>query len=64
MSEDVIELFGSETYYLDVNPYGTSSGTGIYLDDDGTNDELVGLLKGVNLTAGMIDGNTEGFSLV
>ena len=63
-SEDVIELSSAGTYYLDVNPYGTSAGTGIYLDDDGTNDELVGLLKGVELTAGAIDGNTQGFSLV
>ena len=67
VDEDVIRLSSanSQTYYLAGNPYGTSSGTGIYLDNDGTNDELVGLLEGVNnLTAGAIDGNTQGFSLV
>lgn len=68
-AEDIIELSASQTYYLDVNPMGTSSGTGIFIDSDGSGgytsgDELVGLLKDASLTAGEITGATAGFSLV
>ena len=69
VAEDVIELSSSQTYYLDENPLGTVSGTGIFIDDDGTagfssNDELVGLLQDVSLAAGEITGATTGFDLV
>ena len=67
-AEDVIELSSSQTYYLDVNPMGTSSGTGIYIDSDSSssytaNDELVGLVAGMNMT-GLVEPSTAGFSLV
>ncbi|MEM1392437.1 MAG: calcium-binding protein [Cyanobacteria bacterium P01_H01_bin.150] len=65
VNEDDIQLFGGENYYLDV-VRGSSS---IYIDNDGVegfsrNDELIGVIKGVTLTEGDIDGSTEGFNFV
>ena len=68
-TEDIIELYSGETYYLDANPFGTISGQGIFIDNDGTggltaDDELIGLLDGTSLPAGQITGSTPGFSFV
>jgi len=67
--EDVIQLSGEETYYLDANPSGTLFGTGVYIDNDGTagfssEDELVGLIRSYSLTPGMINDSTVGFEMV
>ncbi len=68
-AEDTIELSASQTYYLDENPIGTVSGTGIFIDSDSSSsytssDELVGLVADMTMTAGLVDGSTAGFSLV
>lgn len=68
-TEDLIQLSGTETYYLDADPQGTLSGMGVFMENDGTagfssEDELVAVLKDSTLTAGVIDNSTAGFELV
>ncbi|BAY86677.1 protein with type I secretion target domain and SCP-like extracellular domain [Calothrix parasitica NIES-267] len=65
VNDDDIQLFAGEDYYLDVSR-GSSN---IYIDNDGVegfsrNDELIGVIKGVVLTEGNIDGSVEGFNFV
>ncbi|MGB3204278.1 MAG: Ig-like domain-containing protein, partial [Crinalium sp.] len=71
VAEDVVQLTNNSSYYLGAAPTGTysgSSGTGIFIDNDGTSglsakDELIGVLQGVPLT-GQINNNTAGFTFV
>lgn len=65
VNDDDILLFAGEDYYLTV----TRGSSSIYIDNDGIegfscNDELIGVVKGVALTEGNIDGSTEGFNFV
>ncbi|MDY6902741.1 MAG: calcium-binding protein, partial [Cyanobacteriota bacterium] len=65
VNDDDIQLFGGETYYLDV----TRGSSSVYIDNDGVegltrNDELIGVIKGVALTEGKIDGSIQGFYFV
>ncbi len=68
-TEDRIELFGGQSYYLEANPSRTPTGVAIYLDDDGTAgmsdaDELVGLIADSDFTTGPIDSDTAGFAMM
>ena len=65
VNDDDIQLFGGEDYYLDV----TRGSSSIYIDNDGVegfsrNDELIGVIKGVALNEGKIEGSVEGFNFV
>ena len=65
VNDDDILLFAGEDYYLDV----TRGSSSIYIDNDGVkgfsrNDELIGVIKGVALNEGNIDGSSEGFNFV
>ncbi|HEY9691409.1 MAG TPA: putative Ig domain-containing protein [Oculatellaceae cyanobacterium] len=70
VAEDVVQLTDGLSYYLGAAPTGTysGSGTGIFIDNDGTaglstKDELIGVLQGVTL-AGAITAGTPGFTFV
>ncbi|HEY9695144.1 MAG TPA: SBBP repeat-containing protein [Oculatellaceae cyanobacterium] len=73
VESDVVQLTKDFSYYLGAAPAGTfsGSGTGIFIDNDSTTgslsaqDELIGVLQGVNLGAGaIIPGTTAGFTFV
>ncbi|HEY9694944.1 MAG TPA: DUF4347 domain-containing protein [Oculatellaceae cyanobacterium] len=69
VGQDVVQLANNLTYFLGSSPSGVVGGTSIFIDNDGTSglttqDELIGVLQGVNLGKGLISNNTQGFNFV
>ncbi|HLP88021.1 MAG TPA: SBBP repeat-containing protein [Nostocaceae cyanobacterium] len=66
---DRVQLSNGLSYYLGASPSGMTSGTGIFIENDGitglsANDEFIGVLQGVSLTFGQVTTSTTGFTFV
>ena len=68
-SQDTVRLFSAATYFLGASPLSGVSGTGLFIDNDGTaglsaKDELIGIFENTILSYGQVTTGTNGLTFV